>query len=732
MPRVGLVVAGLLLIGLQAPTGAAESPNPAVPLERAIAQAEAGLREGEVQAAESHYRSALLEGWLLIGVLDRIDGRLPEAREAFRRASTSAVENRLALLALALAHLQTGEPAPAVQILTRLARKDHKDIQARRLLSQALLASGDAEQSVWELEEARSAAPGDLELAFALATGYLRVARVDDAARLFHKIAMARPMAKTHVLIGRTYRDLGQPERARAELRAALDLDPRVRRAHYYLGNMIVAEKGRSGLEEAVPEFQAELKLEPQDRLANLELGMALVDLQRPEEALPALEVAARTEVPDARTLYYLGRAQLGVDRPAEAVVSLKKALELLESQGATIDQRRVIHNQLGQALRRNGDTQEAATHFAEGERLSVQSSEVAREQLARRMAGAPEPNADTAPIVPVIESSPLATLPASERLELARRVKGELGRTYVNLGVLHARGGRFARAAEELEQAAEIDPDFPQVQASLGVAYFNARQFEKATVPLARAVAGAPTDAGLRRTLAMAWLNAEAYGEAAELLQNDPELETNLSLQFAYGLALVKSDQAAKAERVFSSLLVRHGDSAELSVLLGMAHAQKGDYRSAIEAFQKALRLKPDVAEANGSLGFIFLKQGRLAEAEAALRAELAGHPDDLQSQQNLAYVLDAEQKQEEALPLLRSILRSKPDSTDARYMLGRILLAEGATAEAVEHLEAATRLAPQDANAHYQLGRAYTKLGRTEEAERQFEIFRQIKAKR
>jgi Flp pilus assembly protein TadD len=48
------------------------------------------------------------------------------------------------------------------------------------------------------------------------------------------------------------------------------------------------------------------------------------------------------------------------------------------------------------------------------------------------------------------------------------------------------------------------------------------------------------------------------------------------------------------------------------------------------------------------------------------------------------------------------------------------------------VEHLEAAARLAPEDANAHYQLGRAYTKLGRSEDAQRQFELVRQIKAKR
>ena len=710
----------------------AGAPDPAAAVERAMAAAETRLREGEFQAAESHYREALLEGWLLMGTLARVEGRPLEAREAFRRASTSAFENRLALQALALAHLQLGEAAAAVEILRRLARSSPGDVQTRRFLAQALTAGGQPEESLRVLEDTRALAPDDAELAFALAAGYLGVKRVDEAARLFEEIALDRPIPQTRVLIGRTYRDFGEYERARAELRAALQQDPRVRRAHYYLGNVTVAEKGRAGLEEAIPEFQAELKLAPEDLLANLELGMALVDTQRPEEALPALEIAARSEPLPARTLYYLGRAQLGADRPAEATASLRRALAQVEREGATAEQRRVIHNQLGQALRQQGDGEEAATHFAEAERLSAQGSETSREELARQMAGTPEPEAGATPGVPMIEASPLVALPASERQALEGRVRAALARTYLNLGVMQAQGGRFAGAAEQLERASEVDPDFPQVQSSLGIAYFNARQFDRSTAPLARALAANPTDAGVKRMLAMAWLNTREYGKAAELLGDDHELGKDPSLQFAYGLALAKSDRAARAQEVFSRLLATHGDSAELSVLLGKAYAQMGDFDSAIEYLQKALRLKSDAAEAHGALGVIFLKQGKLAEAEAALRAELAANPSDLQSQQNLAYVLDADQRPEEALPLLRSVLQAKPEFAEARYLLGKILLAEGATAEAIENLEAAARLNPAEANTHYQLGRAYTKAGRAEEARQQFEISRQIKAKR
>jgi len=281
-------------------------------------------------------------------------------------------------------------------------------------------------------------------------------------------------------------------------------------------------------------------------------------------------------------------------------------------------------------------------------------------------------------------------------------------------------------------EMAAEVDPAFPKVQYSLGVARFNAQQFDKATGPLSLALAEAAGDVGLRRMLAIAWLNTEAYEKAAELLRDDPGRDEDASLQYAYALALVRSNRASEAEPIFGRLLARHGDTAELNVMLGQAHAQQGDFDSAVQALKRALELKPDVAEANATLGVIYLRQGRLPEAEAALRAELLAHPDDLQSMHNLAIVLDSAQKPDEAIPLLRAVLKAKPDRADARYLLGKILLAQGAATEAAEHLEAAARLAPEDASIRYQLGQAYQKLGRTELAEQQFEIFRTLKAKR
>jgi tetratricopeptide (TPR) repeat protein len=694
-----------------------------------IGLAEASLREGELELAESQYRDALRDGWLLLGTLARTRGRAAEARAFFERASAAAVDNRIPLHALALSYLQSGDAERAVAILRAPARARPEDGVTRRLLARALAASGHRDESLRELEAARARAPKDAETLFALAAAYLGARRSDDAARLFDQLVEARPGPRTRVLVARTYRDAGEYSRARAELEAALVQDPATRRAHLYLGTVAIAEKGRAGLEEAIPYFERELELAPGDPLASLELGVALVDTQDPKRALPPLEVAARAEPGDPRTLYYLGRAELGSGREADAVATLQRALEITAARAASGEQLRVIHNQLGQALRAAGRADEAAAHFAEAQKLSARSSEAAREQLARQ---ADAQGADASPSVPLIEDSPVARLTAAEQVAFERDVKAALARTYLNLGVMLARGERFARAASQFENAAALEPESAQVQSSLGIAYFNARRFDKAAEPLSRALAANPSDGDLKRMLAMTRLNTQEYAQAAELLGDDPELRENPSLRFAYGLALAKSNQAARAEQVFGAMLRQQGDTAELSVLLGKAYAQMGDFGSAIAAFQRALALRPDVAEAEGALGVIYFKQGRIEEAEAALRAELRRSPGDLQSRQNLAQVLDAQQRPEEALPLLRDVLAARPDLADARYLLGKVLLAQGAAADAVEQLEAAARLAPQEANVRYQLGRAYARLGRAEDAQREFELVRQIKARR
>ena len=709
---------------------AAGSADAISTMARAMAEAERSLRENEVQIAESRYRSALLEGWLLRGALEVADGDLTAAQRAFERAATAAIETRRASHWQALVHLQLGQATEAIALLTRITSRHREDIEARRLLAQALVDERRYEEAVQELEEARVFAPEDMEIAYTLATGYLRVGKIDRARALYDQVADARPIPQTHLLIGRSYGNFAHYQEAREAFEAAVEMDPTVRRGHYYLGTVKLLAAGRDALEPAIEHFERAKALAPEDPMINLYLGTALLASRRFAEAVPSLESAARHEQTQIDARRFLGSCYLGLDQPAPAATVLRRALELAAGD-AKDRQLAAIHYQLGVALRRLGDASEAAGHFAEAETYSQKQVAGERDSLTRFLSDRLEQEQEPDDLKPPLGVGWIEELAPEQRTELAQRITADLARATLNLGILHLQANRPARAAELVEQAAEIAPDFPGVRYTLGTAYFNAERFDRATGPLSAALDQDPANVALKRMTALAHLNAGSSARAVELLADDHELEVNPSLQYAYGLALVRADRPREAQTVFDQLLARNATWPELHVALGQAHAKQGDYDAAVAALGRALELRPDVPEARATLGELYLRQGELDAAEQQLRGELSSRPDDHACRYHLATVLDLNRRSDEAKEQLEILLGARPDLADARYLLGKILLADGAAEEAATHLEAAAGLSPEDPNIFYQLGQAYQRLGRRELAERQFEIFRNLKQK-
>jgi tetratricopeptide (TPR) repeat protein len=724
-----LLAAAIVLAGAPAAAAAAADADHAGALRSALVEADRRSQAGEVERAESSYRAALLEGWLLMGALHLEAGDLAAARAALLRASTAAVETRRALTALAVVHMQLGEHGEAIAALRTVAARHKGDLQTRRLLAQALVAAGQPEQAVQELEEIRALAPDDPEVGFTLASGYLRVGKIEQAERLFAAVVAARPLAQTHVLIGRTYRDFDQPQRAAAAFADALRIDPRARRAHYYLGTLALLDKDGPRVDEAIGELQRELAVYPDDQAAKLYLGMALVEAKRFAEALPSLVDLARGERATVEALFYLGRCLLGLGRPRDAVEPLRRALLAAPAQHADGVRVQGIQYQLALALRRAGDESAAATYFAAAEKLSAELAQASKDRLARYLSNVPEPEEQAALALSAFAVTSLEGIEPAQRAELQRDVESALARSYFNLAVMRLQAAELPRALELLAAAEELAPELPGLQRALGVAYFNDRRYGAAIPPLTGALGRQPDDAELRRLLALAHLESGGHAKAAELLASDAQRSGDPALQYAYALALVRSGQAAAAEQVFAQLLREHARWPELHVLLGQAHAGQSDFDAAIAALQRALALSPTVAEAQLTLGTIYLRQGRLGDAEQALRAELAHHPDNVQARHQLATVLDLQGKAEEAIPLLVALLAEAPRFANGRYLLGKMLLARGEVERAAAELRTAAELSPQDANIHYQLGQAYQKLGQPELARQQFDLYRELK---
>jgi tetratricopeptide (TPR) repeat protein len=325
-----------------------------------------------------------------------------------------------------------------------------------------------------------------------------------------------------------------------------------------------------------------------------------------------------------------------------------------------------------------------------------------------------------------------LAALAATKRRSLERRTREMAARAAYNLGVLAAQEKEFADAGAFFDLAREAQPSFPRVDYSAGVAYFNAQRFDQAKTSLERAVDLDAKDVEAQRMLALTEFNLEHYGRAAALLEDDPRRAEQPALQYTYGVALVRSNQADKASEVFSALLASHANSPEVNVVLGLAHAEQGDFDAAVTSLERARQLDPAVPEAAAALGMIRLRQGQLDVAEPLLREAVTRHPEDRRAAEALGELVSLLGRNDEAITELRRIVAAAPDRPKAQYLLGKVLLSTEHVSEAIPPLEAAVRLAPEDAASRFQLAQAYRRSGDAAKAQEQLEAYQALKERR
>ena len=277
-------------------------------------------------------------------------------------------------------------------------------------------------------------------------------------------------------------------------------MDPRVRRAHYYLGMVAVLDEGVTparGGDRGVP--RRSWRSTPRIRLANLRLGMALVEAQQPAEALPLLELAARADPPHAgrlplpRALPARARPAGRGGRPARgARWSWRGRAWTTAARGQhPLPARPRLARGSGAPRRRPPTSRRRSASRPSARRAPRERSRATWPAVARgRRAGAR--------LAAVLRPAARAAWRPRRAPELhASGARVALARAYLNLGVLQAQAERFARAAELFEQAAGLDPEFPQVQYSLGVAYFNAQRFDKAAPRSPAPSPQTPGDAG-------------------------------------------------------------------------------------------------------------------------------------------------------------------------------------------------------------------------------------------
>jgi tetratricopeptide (TPR) repeat protein len=158
-------------------------------------------------------------------------------------------------------------------------------------------------------------------------------------------------------------------------------------------------------------------------------------------------------------------------------------------------------------------------------------------------------------------------------------------------------------------------------------------------------------------------------------------------------------------AEQLYRQVVALAPDHAEAWHLLGVACAQLGNGRAAIESIGRAVALKPDFAEAFNNLGNVYKDQGNIEEAAACYRRAIESSPGNAAAHNNLGVVLFDQGTLTGAADCYRRAIDIDPAFATAHNNLGNALRVQGKLEEAIASFRRAIEHRPGYVNAWWML---------------------------
>jgi tetratricopeptide (TPR) repeat protein len=266
---------------------------------------------------------------------------------------------------MGVAHYYAGEHARAIERFTVVVDKLAKDSPAWRETVQLLGLShyilGHMAEAIPFLEQTRAWLPNHNELTYALGMAAVHARQPDKAREAFGRMfGVATDSPAAHLLAAQMMFRVEMEELAVAELKQALEKDPRLPGANYLLGQIAIY-KGR--LDEGIALLEKELAVNPGHANAHYKIGDALTRQLKWDEAIVALQKSVWLNPFYSGPYILLGKSYLKKREFASAEGMLKRAIQYDPNNKSA-------HYLLAQVYQQTGRPDEAKREFAIADKL--------------------------------------------------------------------------------------------------------------------------------------------------------------------------------------------------------------------------------------------------------------------------------------------------------------------------------------------------------------------------
>jgi len=226
--------------------------------------------------------------------------------------------------------------------------------------AQCYVAAERFESALPILARLRRDYPSDADVLYL--TAKLHMKAWNDA--LFGLYRNAPSSYRVNQISGEVFEMHGRFAEAAGEYRKAIEKNPAAVNLHFRLGRALLLESNSpASLDAAAKEFQAELALNPNDAVAEYQIGQILTARQKPAEAAERYKRAAAIDPKFVEPLIALGRIRTAEKNHAEAITLLERAV-------ASAPKSEAARYNLMLAYRNAGRREEARKQQEELERL--------------------------------------------------------------------------------------------------------------------------------------------------------------------------------------------------------------------------------------------------------------------------------------------------------------------------------------------------------------------------
>ncbi len=287
------------------------------------------------------------------GIEEFRQGKYESAKSTLEQALKLKPENGHARTFLALARAATGGCDAAAVDLTDLFAHG-ADADLRRLsglaLAQCHLARNRYDLALPVVLVLEKQFPADADVLYEAARLHMK-AWNDVVFQMFQKTPASY---RVNQISAEIFEVQGRYPEAAAEYRKAIEKNPAALNLHFHLGRALLMQShAPEALAQARGEFEAELKLNPSDAVAEYEIGQILLAENKPLEAAPRFERALTASPDFVEALLAVAKMRADAKRYDEAIQLLERAVRLQP-------QNEAAHYNLMLAYRNAGRTADA------------------------------------------------------------------------------------------------------------------------------------------------------------------------------------------------------------------------------------------------------------------------------------------------------------------------------------------------------------------------------------